>query len=100
MSHLCRITLDPRVLLGEDSKKGARGWTGATVRDFLREFVAPADPSSFPIQEAGETQGRTCEGSVVLPLKVARAMVRASGRELGLNGPHMIPPLMVVPYMN
>ena len=79
------IALDPRVLLGEDVKKWARGWTRATVRKFLREFVAPTDPSSFPIQEAGGARGRMCEGSVVLPLEVARAVVRASGQQLGIT---------------
>ena len=29
------IPLDPCVLLGEDVKKGARGWTRATVREFF-----------------------------------------------------------------
>ena len=76
------ITLDPRVLLGEDVKKGARGWTRATVREFLREFIAPANPSSFPVRGAGDARGRMCEGSVVLPLEVARAVVRARGRQL------------------
>ena len=76
------VTLHPRVLLGENVKKGARGWTRAEVRDFLRQFVTLADPSSFPIQVAGDARGRMCEGSVVLLLEVARAVVRASGPQL------------------
>ena len=58
------ITLDPRVLLGEDVKNEARCWTCATLRKFLREFVARDDPSSFPFQEAGDAWARMCEGSV------------------------------------
>ena len=69
------ITLNPQILAAEDVKKGARGWTRATARYFLREFVAPADPSSFPIQEAGDARGRICKGSVVLPLEVARKVL-------------------------
>ena len=56
------ITLEPRVLLGEEVKRGGRGSTSATVREFLREFVTPADPSSFPIQEAGDARGRCVRG--------------------------------------
>ena len=56
------------------------------VRKSLQEFVAPADPSSFPMQEAADTRGRMCEGSVVLPLEVARAVVRASGRQPLVTG--------------
>ena len=39
------ITLDPRVLLRKDVKRGAWGWTRATVREFVGDFVASADPS-------------------------------------------------------
>ena len=55
------------------------------MREFLQEFVAPVDPSSFPIQEEGDARGRMCEGSVVVPREVAKAMVRPSGRQLGVT---------------
>ena len=85
MTAMVRITLDPGVLLREDVKKVARGSTHDTVCDFLGEFVAPANPSSLPIQEAGDARGRMCKGSVVLPLNVARAAVSASQRQLGVT---------------
>ena len=55
------ITLYPCVLLGDDVKNGARGWARATARDFLREFVAPADPSSFP-KRRGMPKGGCARG--------------------------------------
>ena len=56
------INLDPRVLVGEEVQKGARGWTRATVHKFLRDVVAPADPSSFANQEAGVLGGGCARG--------------------------------------
>ena len=79
------ITLDPQVLLGQGEKRRARGWTRATVQNFLREFVAPCDPSSYPMQEAGDAQGKRCEASVVLPLVQAQAVIRASGKHKGIT---------------
>ena len=79
------ITLDPQVLLGQGEKRRARGWTRATVQNFLREFVAPCDPSSYPMQEAGGAQGKRCEASVVLPLVQAQAVIRASGKHKGIT---------------
>ena len=56
------ITLEPRVLLGEDVKKGARGRNCATVHDVLQKFVPPSEPSSFPLQEAGDAKGGFARG--------------------------------------
>ena len=70
MTSMVGITLAQLVLLGEDVKRGARGWTRATMRDFLGDFVAPTNPSSFPIHETGHAWGRMCEGLVVVPLQV------------------------------
>ena len=79
------ITLDPQLLLGQGEKRRARGWTRATVQNFLREFVAPCDPSSYRMHEAGDAQGKRCEASVVLPLVQAQAVIRASGKHKGIT---------------
>ena len=55
----------------------------ASVHDFLREFVAPSDLSSFLIQETGDTKGRTCEGSIVLLVEVARQWCALVGGRSG-----------------
>ena len=65
--------------MGQGEKRRARGWTRPTVQNFLREFVAPCDPSSYPMQEAGDAQGKRCEASVVLPLVHAQAVIRDKG---------------------
>ena len=53
-------------------EKRARGWTCAMVHKFVQDYVFPYDPSSFPMQEAGDTQGKRCEASVVLPPRAGR----------------------------
>ena len=60
-------------------------WTRATVQNFVREFVAPYDPSSYPIQEAGDAQGKHYEASVVLSLVQAQPVIRASGKHKGIT---------------
>ena len=51
----------------------------------MREFVAPCNPSSYPIQKAGDAQGKRCEASVVLPLMQAQIVIRASGKHKGIT---------------
>ena len=68
----------PMAPLWADIKKKARGWD-TCHSDFLPDIVAFSNPSSFPIQEARDAQGRTCEGSIGLPVEVVPAMVHASG---------------------
>ena len=67
-------------MLRHGEKKGARGWTRATVHTFLRGFASPCDPSSYPMEEVGDTQAKRCEASLVLPLVQAQAFIKASGK--------------------
>ena len=60
------------------------------MQKFLQGFVSPYDPSSYPMQEAGDAQGKRCEASVVHPLVQAQAIVRACGKYKGITcGPWM-----------
>ena len=79
------ISLDPQLLLRRKEKKRARDWTCATVQKFLHEIVSPCDPSSYPMQGAGNAQGKWCEAFVVLPLVQAQAVIRASDKCKGIT---------------